>query len=559
MQSLKKRKIEQARSCVTSYEISVKINSSSSRSSIFTNSLDEREPNTDTTPSILEAILPLEVENGRRVSKARAKTVAESLGSYNIQHGQPTLPSGKNSIRALAGRTRLVWTSKKLSDQPQRVSFTSLVTGHKLENGAQKRPREIRVRIKVDGEICNDWKTVGQGRQEDYKKRQKNSRSDVQATLQCDQLVQNLFHAKNDRTKSLHFIPPLIECVPDNAGSIHVVCTSPGSILQSSISPILKLAAKRSNPRCTICWRSTEGGAEVKECAECGLLAHVECCLDPGEISVRPLDGDLESKEEWKCSVCCYRNKNQTNSRGTNNAPHNMSVVKKSKGKPRPHSRLTDPFFESTQTQKKDHCTVAIKEEIRCAICFLSGGAMSQVSVEGNTFWVHETCRIWTSDEISSSNNLLNRSCVLCGSNCFPRKTESTKSASRNNCLSRCVVKCAAVGCNISVHPMCALVSSLASQSMKESGGDSPGNSILDDVRKAKKKDIELCSQYTLTFASVNGISNAFGKDPGTKCAASLPILFCGIHNPAREQSFHGLYPGGKFMDIKNTLTVPSC
>jgi len=89
---------------------------------------------------------------------------------------------------------------------------------------------------------------------------------------------------------------------------------------------------------------------------------------------------------------------------------------------------------------------------------------------------------------------------------------------------------------------------------MNELSHKEPENATIDDIEKAKKNDIHLCSQYTLTFASVRG-----SKDPGVRCAISLPIIFCGIHNPAREKSFHGLYPGGKLMDIEKTLKVPSC
>jgi len=72
----------------------------------------------------------------------------------------------------------------------------------------------------------------------------------------------------------------------------------------------------------------------------------------------------------------------------------------------------------------------------------------------------------------------------------------------------------------------------------------------LSRIEKAKKRDTELCSQYTLTFASVRG------KNSGVK--TTVPIFFCGIHNPAREKSFYGFYPGGKMMDINGTLKVPS-
>lgn len=553
MQGLKRRKIEQARSCVTSFEISVKINSSSSRSSIFTSSSNKQTLDKDGIPIVLEATLPLEVENGRRIGKTRAKIASEILGSYNIQHGQPQFQAGKNSSRPPVGRTRLIWTSKQISDQPQRVSFTSLVTGQKLESGAEKRPRNIRVRIKVDGDIWHDRKTTGHGNRD--------AGFDVQASLQCDQLIKNLLDGRNDRTNFSYFIPPLIECIPDSAGSIHVVCTSPGTILQSSISPILKLAAEKSNPCCTVCWRSTAGGLEVKECSKCGLLAHAECCLDPGESRVLSAADDQFRKERWTCSVCCHYNKNDSGICGAKNLLQTMTTIKKSKRRSRPPSKLKDPHFESMKPQKIDHSTVVKNKEMKCANCFLSGGAMSRISVEGEELWIHEVCRIWTSDQRYSSNSR-NQSCVLCGANSdLPGSSRLRKEEPmpQKSYSSRCVVKCAAAGCHISVHPMCALVSSLTSQSINEASHEKSENATLDDIEKVKQKDIELCSQYTLTFASIRGLAHSVGKDPGARCAAFLPIVFCGIHNPAREQSFHGLYPGGKSMDIEQTLKVPSC
>ena len=73
----------------------------------------------------------------------------------------------------------------------------------------------------------------------------------------------------------------------------------------------------------------------------------------------------------------------------------------------------------------------------------------------------------------------------------------------------------------------------------------------LDIIQRAKKRDEELCSQYTLTFTTVSCMIGAFGKDKGVRRTSTLPILFCGIHNPARERSFYGLYPGGKHIDTE--------
>lgn len=551
MQGLKRRKIAKARSCVTSFEISVKINSSSSRSSIFSGPSVEHDLNN----VILEAILPLEVENGRRMSKARAKIASEILGSYKIPHATPQIQNGKQSSRTLMGRTRLMWTRKRLSDQPQRVFFTSLVTGQNLESGAEKRPRNIRVRIKFDSDITNGGKLMDLGKPDVGIK--------LQASLHCDKLVQNLLDGRSDQMNFSYFIPPVIECVPDSAGSIHVVCTSLGKILQTSISPILSLKSKKSNPCCSICWRSTEGGLEVKECIECGLFAHIECCLDPGEY--RTGTNDQVRNKQWTCSVCCYHKKNHDGICGTKNQSQMVTAIKKSKRKSRPPSRLKDAHFESKKPQKIDHPSIIKNKEIKCAICLLSGGAMSPISVEGEKIWVHEICRIWTSDQRYSTISK-KQSCILCGAgNSLPiglryTKDESMQDISQKRYSSQCVVKCAAAGCHISVHPMCALLSSMTSQSINEVRHEKPeSNTTSDNITNAKNHDIDLCSQYTLTFASVRGSAQSFGKDPGARCESILPIVFCGIHNPGRDQSFHGLYPGGKNTNLEQAFKIPSC
>jgi hypothetical protein len=78
------------------------------------------------------------------------------------------------------------------------------------------------------------------------------------------------------------------------------------------------------------------------------------------------------------------------------------------------------------------------------------------------------------------------------------------------------------------------------------------------DIDRVRKEDVDLCSQYTLTFASINGTTNSYGKDPGIQRKAMLPILFCGIHNPKRDDSFYGLYPGGEHLE-DGALVIPRC
>ena len=258
-------------------------------------------------------------------------------------------------------------------------------------------------------------------------------------------------------------------------------------------------------------------------------------------------------EDEWVCSVCCHHNGKEAQKQEGADEPGKVQAIKESKRISRPSNKLKESQFESMKSKMTDPSAISAKTEINCSICNLSGGAMSRISVEGEDFWVHETCRIWTDGSLGSRD----APCILCGvgANCV----ESTRLAPSRRYSPLCVVKCAAPGCHISVHPMCALASTLISQSTNNGSHEASENVTLDNIKRAKKTDEELCSQYTLTFASIRGLAHSFGKDPGARCATTLPIFFCGIHNPAREQSYRGLYPGGGFIDAEQILKVPSC
>mmetsp|Transcript_8307 Transcript_8307/g.9522 ORF Transcript_8307/g.9522 Transcript_8307/m.9522 type:complete len:813 (-) Transcript_8307:95-2533(-) len=544
-QALKKRKIKQARGNVKEFKISVKINSSSSRSSIFTKKSLERQQNdnnkNELSQDLLEAVLPIEVENGRKLSKKKEKLVVEELGSYNgtvLTNLGSSKSSNNRQTQTAVGRTRLIWTSNKvLPDQPQRTVVTSLITGQKIENDGHKRPRNVCLCIKVDGKI---YKREDSTRKKDYNSdSSSNAGMKLQATLECDELVRSLFDAKSNFVvkfpKNRDIIPPIIECVPDSSGSIHVVCTQPGTIKNSSVNPILKLAAaKRHIPCCMVCWRSTEGGLEVKECTGCGLLVHIQCCLDPG----------LETNNEWTCNVCCQQDTDQSVT----------TIVKDSPQKLDPSGRLK---FDSILSSQRINNSTAVRNEIKCNICHLSGGVMSQNIANDEKVWVHETCRIWAGSEKKSTNCTKSQLCALCGANNTLLTTSRDKHLDQSlqkSCRSICLAKCAAAGCHIYVHPMCALISSLTSQSIFQTRQKEEIN-----LEKSKNRDVELCTQYTLTFASVQGSAYSRGKKPDVMCTVTLPVIFCGLHHPAREPSFYGLYPGGKYMDKENTLKIPSC
>jgi hypothetical protein len=560
MQARKRRKVIQCRGSIKNYNISVKINCSSSRSSIFRLSpFNVPNLNEMLTLGYLEATLPQEVEVGRKLKKSIAAEIASTIGSYNIrQLPEPSDESGKKSSRINVGRTRLMWTKRNFSDQHQRVTYSSLITGQKLDPGCQKRPRAVLVRVIVEGEPFHIDDDISK----------KDGVSDIgspfQATLYSDKLLINSLAENPIETKSGkdRIVSPRIQCVPDSCGMMHTVCVRPGKISLSSVSGILNLNASCDHiPCCTVCWTGTEGGLTVMKCIGCGLVAHPSCCLDSGQMQKPSQEMADTEKAEWKCSVCCRKEQELLDRSGCSEP----MGTKKSKRKPKLPSRFDDSeiLVEPIHTPRPNEVCSSL--EIQCAICRHSGGAMSMTQSGDRGEWLHEVCRIWaTGTNLKSQEREKERHisqlCALCGSTdaelpAFEKQVASGKITS----TPRYAVKCAADGCHIHVHPMCALVSTLYAKSKDQSAVRLASECSIDDVDDVGvNRDISLCDQYTLTFASLQGISHAFGKDPGYVRRAVIPVLFCGIHNPKRERSCYGLYPGGKHLGT-NALVVPGC
>lgn len=208
---------------------------------------------------------------------------------------------------------------------------------------------------------------------------------------------------------------------------------------------------------------------------------------------------------------------------------------------------------------------------------------------ESTSFWTHEVCRVWcqpgsasttaTSDftlEQPSSNIV----CVLCGIGSTgsvlhhegkqttstddnmqsaplgsTRTTANTMAGGRN-VLPTGLVKCAAKGCCITFHPMCATLATklLAARpidshardrkSRKRSPSDVAGrhhDGVQNDFEERKASDIYLCKQYTL-----NLVETKHGEDSHFDAASTIvPVAFCGLHNPDRELELYGCLPGG--------------
>jgi hypothetical protein len=59
--------------------------------------------------------------------------------------------------------------------------------------------------------------------------------------------------------------------------------------------------------------------------------------------------------------------------------------------------------------------------------------------------------------------------------------------------------------------------------------------------------DKKLCNEYTLQLVQLKRKvgSALFGEDDETEKTTILPVAFCGLHNPKREDSYYGCLPGG--------------
>jgi hypothetical protein len=575
-QQWKKRRVEQAKSLTRKQYISVKINSTSSRSSLLPK-----------TPLMLfDAKLPAEVQEARFLSMSRAKKISEELGSYDWRHGlAPTNASGKNANRVSVGRTRRMWTAKSPADKPQRVFFTSLLTGGRLDTGTQKRPRDVRLAVKVNGEYFQSESSANLSisGMEEWPETKVNVLSAKQCTFDSNKMVSKILKSQIGKAKSQSasgqeiplITPAKLDCVPDNTGIICISCTVPGSIATSSVHSLLNQAAQQESAVCTICWSTgcRELGA-LQECSGCGVLAHPQCCFDTGVFNNTQLgcDGAAASRT-WLCSVCFHlqQEKARFNTDDSIIVHYRFSGIlvqqEKAGAEPqassknrrrisRPPAWLKDSHIKAPTSKVRltfqsppDHC------EKKCSLCPFSGGAMSLVEANGVSLWIHEVCRIWTDFGSSpvkdprSAEGRRSEKCALCGVDGANKKTRSDTQTPTSNCL----VKCAAARCRVYFHPMCALlVSKLTGKHFRSTTTSPPEARIESSLHPQILKDLDLASRYTLTAIDCE----AAKKDTGEIQSLQIPVCFCGIHNPAREASMYGLYPGGEYID-KEVVRVP--
>lgn len=194
---------------------------------------------------------------------------------------------------------------------------------------------------------------------------------------------------------------------------------------------------------------------------------------------------------------------------------------------------------------------------------------MSRVN-NGSPLWTHEVCRVWCSgrEEITGEVNSQpeyppdiipgtstihdpDPVCCLCGMGHVHNKGHENQAIVEINTVEEGVsripglIKCAASGCSLTFHPMCAmLVSKLRSR------GSRPQEKI-----DSLEQDEELCHQYTFELAEVKQKEGQKGKDTGFEKTYTVPIAFCGFHNPNRDPSFYGCPPCAD--QIKDIISIP--
>ena len=304
--------------------------------------------------------------------------------------------------------------------------------------------------------------------------------------LDCDQLMGKLTVPQPPRIVNARKLPRL-DCVPLalQSAAIRVVCTSPGQMKSTCIR---QLFCRREKGRmCSVCW--TEDDA-VKQCFKCGVLVHTTCCAHGG-MMVPPNKMDATNTSSnayyWMCAICCESPK----------AP----------GSARRRTTNLPLRYQSDMLLERDlHQTSSREESPKCSLCPHSGGAMSRVGE--NMRWAHEVCRIWTRKQAKSESILpkIMGLCALCGSE-------------DNGAL----IKCAGSDCTVRFHPMCALITLVDDDDEKNGTDFEESNST--------RRDEHLCSRFTLDVL---------------QCGKSLlPVGFCGYHNPMRDGTLYGCYPGG--------------
>ena len=651
-QSKSKAQRDFSMSCISRWRVSAKVDGVSTRSSLFPPSTKvgytkDKSEHKVIRPMLNGAILPEEVEIGQTVSMERAaeldnEGLAHRLGSYDCRLLDPKKDPASRSKKVEVGRTRLVWSNLNQGDEPyapstqNRIAYNSLITGRRLEPSKTRRPREVRVGVRIEGKLIVEETTEEIVHTTNSRKRKHSTRQASESELQenkpsiecpeerTDQEIddafafslatqentvgRSLFDTANTRENGsvIHIdigsmsnypsqidrraiiayilkfnkhkkikqstiqnapshslkstVPPRFAMLPLEDRILRSVCMTSGKLLGSPVHQLLRDASQQeSRKKCSVCWSDEgEGQDSVQECSSCGLFAHRSCCQEKGQFitvsnepPVQPnktpegsknTNGASNHCQLWECAVCCqYAEK-----------PRRIARVP---------SRFKDDDGEDASTPSSNSSiTAASKNEPgpRCSLCPHRGGAMSQNN--GSQQWAHEVCRIWSNADIPESNEsfdsypkFLSSACALCGGGGVKKGKSATSYYTG-------LTKCAARGCYVAFHPMCALISSRINfGDQGNSASTSERQNSTEQAIEEKKSDEDdehitadkkLCNKYTLQLVKLTQTEGTCSQTNSQAAKSTIiPVAFCGLHNPNRESAFYGRPPGGGFTE----------
>lgn len=463
--------------------LSLRLGSTSSRRTIFQSSNDSQK-----APLLLPALLPVEVQDGRKLLKDKAERLASQLGNYDCRHGLKAPPG--NMDRRHVGRTRLMWTSKEIVGQ--KSVYRSILTGDRIENGSQRRPRRVLLGLRINGMLLGHrtpeddiisqqmkgWlSNVGEIKDfpsysnesvmkaiDDACKEPPSKPPKLHCTIDLDQYRENMMkHSAHIKRESLvldgvRVDLPVINCVPSVDGIINVVCSMPGMIAetdeildQSPIDVFLRRQVLEGE-KCSVCW-SDDIPLKLLHCVRCGVTAHASCAAF--ECTSR----------KWTCGACL-----------------------------------------SPLDLRSDCCPLCPYKRI--------SGVQPKMGDYGSCQPVHPTCGIWCDAP------KINRACALCGKNSTDQEV---------------IVRCAAKGCGIAIHPMCGVIVTRISSEIQKQNQRAPIDKFL-------------CTQYTLDMLRTS--YHVRGQEE----TRHIPIVVCGYHNPMRRD-LCGLPCEGTYLD--GAMMVP--
>ncbi|KAL9181313.1 hypothetical protein ACHAXT_010118 [Thalassiosira profunda] len=344
--------------------------------------------------------------------------------------------------------------------------------------------------------------------------------------------------------------PPRFACVPLEDGILRTICLNAGNMAGSEVHQIIREASGQESEdrRCSVCWSDEGSGKDgVVECTKCGLLAHTACCRDTGEFSpasgaqmnghgAAVADGEPSNDhaESWQCAVCC---------RFTENKPRRN---------PRMPSRFVGGETYAVQSSTDVITANANTPGPRCALCPHRGGAMSPMDPsDASGLWAHEVCRVWGGMGAADSSSV-NVKCSFSQLNGSPLSNVCALCGSGGAGLTRC----AARGCLVAFHPMCALLSNKvgteeksakakAARTRKTRHTEQTNGGAKSDANESIEADKRLCREYTLQLVQVSRSDLSTSRSSEDDATATIAVSFCGIHNAKRDDRFFGCLPGG--------------